>query len=82
VVNKEGMYATFHENVRQELAKRLSQNWLDNYASGPFPNIDEFEIEEGLSVQTATHDQNERHGRINLRQLGAWIDTQKHNFKK
>jgi hypothetical protein len=57
----------------------LSNKWMSKHAAGVFPTIDELEIRPDLVINHLDHDKNENHHRLTLRQLSAWVDTQKRN---
>lgn len=67
----------YDPNIANKLATKLGSEWLNNHAPDIFPDIDEFEIGPDLVVTSTTHGQNERHSRMTMSQLGAWIDAQK-----
>ena len=70
----------YPEDMRRELVTQLSSQWLTDHARQLFPKIDEFEIDKDWVVQHPDHDQNDEHSRFSLRQLGAYLDTQKHHL--
>lgn len=80
VLNREGHYSDFRDDIRRELVRRLSEKWLNEHATQSHPHIDELEVEKDWVIRSNLFDQHEKHGRLTLRQLGTWIDTQKHNF--
>ncbi len=66
-------------DLAQDTILHLANKWIAKHGRGVFPNMDEFEIKADLVVQHPDHDQREEHQRFNLRQLSAWVDTQKHH---
>ena len=66
-------------DLANDAMRHLTNKWLTEFGRSVYPNIDEFEINKDMVVLHPDHDQREEHSRFNLRQLRAWVDTQRHH---
>jgi len=59
--------------------RRESTEWLNLHSQLVQVGVDEFEVNKDLVVLHPDHAKHEKHSRLSLRQLGAWVELQKHN---
>ena len=71
---------TYPLEMKRELVESLSTQWLEGYARNIFPKIDEFEVKKGWVIKHPDHDTRKKHRRFTIRQVRAWVGTEKHRL--